>query len=140
MRNIIRAALTITILAALAIAGRISFATADQTPASASTAPYVVHIKNFAFNPSSLTVPVGATVIFKNEDSAAHTVTASGKNGFDSGNLDNGAQFKYVFTKAGKYDYVCKYHSNMKATIVVSASPPPAASPTPFTPPSPSGY
>ena len=138
MRNTLRAAALIGAIAVLALVARASFATADEPAASSSTAPYVVHMKNYAFNPATLNVPVGATVIFKNEDTVAHTAAATGKNGFDSGNLDGGGQFKYVFTKAGRYDYGCAYHPNMKGTIVVGA--PAAASPTPFTPPSPSGY
>jgi|GEM_PF-888300 len=143
MRTITRSALIVTVLVCLSAAAGLSLAAADQMAnATSSPAPYVVHIKNFAFNPASLTVPVGATVVFKNEDSVAHTATAPGKNGFDSGNLDGGAEFKYVFSKAGKFDYVCNYHPTMKASIIVGAGSP-AASPTPEPTPTqyvPSGY
>ncbi len=143
MRTITRPALIVTVLVCLSAAAGLSLAAADQRagPTNSPT-PYVVHIKNFAFNPASLTVPLGATVLFKNEDTVAHTATAPGKNGFDSGNLDGGAEFKYVFSKAGKFDYVCNYHPKMKASIVVGAESP-AASPTPAPTPTqyvPSGY
>ena len=136
-----RALIVAVLLGALAVAaGPMSMAgaRADQTP-TPNPSPFVVHLKNYAFVPATLTVPVGALVEFQNDDSVAHTVTATGKEAFDSGNLDGGAKFKHTFSKAGRFDYVCAYHPNMKGTIVVSDV---AASPTPFVPPSPTsgGY
>ena len=49
----------------------------------------------------------------------AHTVTSS-NGAFDSGNLDQGAKYSFTFTQEGTYDYVCKYHSNMKGQIIVT--------------------
>ncbi|MDO8673447.1 MAG: cupredoxin family copper-binding protein [Dehalococcoidia bacterium] len=83
-----------------------------------STAVTDVVIQNFLFGPKALTVPVGTTVRWTNKDSAAHTVT-SGKGTFDSGNLAQGQSFTFKFTQAGTYDYVCKIHSGMTATITV---------------------
>jgi plastocyanin len=101
------------------VAGQNAFA--DQ-PAPAPS-PYVVTIKNFSFSPSSLTVPVGATVVWKNDDGVAHTATTTSR-GFDSGNLDNGAKFSFTFLKAGTYAYVCQYHPNMTGQITVVAPSP----------------
>jgi plastocyanin len=102
-------------------------ATGDQAPAPAPS-PYVVMIKDFAFSPGSLTIPVGATVIWRNNDGAAHTATSTSP-GFDSGNLDNGAHFSFTFLKPGTYAYVCSYHPNMTGQItVVAPSPAPTHS------------
>lgn len=58
-----------------------------------------VSIENFAFSPSSLEVPVGATVVWTNNDTIGHTVSSDdGK--FDSGDLQPGKQFKFKFTAA----------------------------------------
>ncbi len=95
-----------------------------ETPAGNSSAPAAaaktvkVSIKNFSFG-SPLTVPVGATVVWTNEDDMAHTVTAS-NGAFDSGGLDKGQEFSFTFTKAGTFDYVCTYHSRMKSTVTVT--------------------
>jgi plastocyanin len=78
-----------------------------------------VDIKNFAFNPASLTAKVGDTVTWTNSDSAAHTVTWD-DNSVDSGNLAQGATFKHAFDSAGTFSYHCKIHPNMKGTITVS--------------------
>lgn len=86
------------------------------SPAAASGS--AVQIVNFAFAPASITVAVGASVAWTNNDSVAHTVTADDKS-FDSGNLDRGKTFSFTFTKAGTYTYHCAIHPNMKGAIVV---------------------
>ncbi len=96
------------------------FAAADMTPAPAAS-PYVIDISNNAFSPSSLSVPVGSTVTWKNDDPYAHTVTMSGKGGFDSGNLNSGKTFSNTFSKPGTYTYICSIHPSMTGTITVTA-------------------
>ena len=79
-----------------------------------------ISIKGFAFNPGTLTVKVGTTVKWTNNDSVIHTVT-SDTGLFDSGDLANGAVFSYTFTKAGEYPYHCVPHSSqMSGKIVVT--------------------
>ena len=103
---------------------------ADMPAPAASTAPIVVHTKDFAYKPVALTIPVGTTVTFVNDDDTAHTITAvdqaNGKPIFDSGNMDKGGKWTHTFNTAGTFKYVCAYHPFMKATIVVT----PAASAT----------
>jgi plastocyanin len=98
-------------------------AAGDQAAPAPAPSPYVVVIKNFQFTPSSVTIPVGATVTWRNEDGPAHTATSTSP-GFDSGNLDDGAHFSFTFLKAGTYQYVCSYHPNMTGQIVVEAPSP----------------
>jgi predicted lipoprotein with Yx(FWY)xxD motif/plastocyanin len=68
-----------------------------------------VSISNFAFNPSPLTVKVGSTVTWTNNDSASHNVTAD-DGSFKSDTLAKGATFSFTFTKAGTYQYYCSFH------------------------------
>jgi plastocyanin len=88
----------------------------SSAPAQDATA---VSIANFAFQPASLQVAVGATVTWTNADSTAHTVT-SDTGAFDSGPLAPGASFSQTFTTAGTFTYHCQIHPFMTATIVVS--------------------
>ncbi len=81
-------------------------------------APNSVSLKSIAFTPATLTVAVGTTVTWTNNDNVAHTVTAD-DNSFDSGNLAAGATYTKSFTTAGTYPYHCNYHANMTAKIVV---------------------
>jgi plastocyanin len=87
------------------------------TPASASSSS--VEIKGFAFNPATITVPVGTTVTWTNQDAAPHTATADDKS-FDTGRLDQGKSGSVTFDKPGTYTYTCTFHPNMKGTVVVT--------------------
>jgi plastocyanin len=92
--------------------------------AAAGLAPVVaadgttVKIHDFAFAPAQLTVKVGTTVTWVNEDDIPHTVVASGK-AFRSKALDTNDKFSFTFTAAGSYEYFCSLHPHMKATVVV---------------------
>jgi plastocyanin len=76
---------------------------------------------NNAFNPKTVTVPRGSTIIFKNISQIAHTATEiNGPAAFDTGNIEPG-QSKSInkLTKPGTYHYYCSYHPNMVGTIIV---------------------
>lgn len=86
-----------------------------ETPAPGSASS--VEITNFAFNPATITVPRGTTVVWTNSDNTAHTVTGSG---FDSGTLDPGQTFSRTFNNAGTFEYGCSIHPTMRGEIVVT--------------------
>ena len=77
-----------------------------------------VVLKGFAFDPASVTIKVGASVTWTNQDSTNHTVTAD-KGEFNSSQLANGATFSFKFDKAGTYAYHCSIHPSMTGTVVV---------------------
>jgi plastocyanin len=91
---------------------------ATRVAAVQSTAGPRLDIKAFRFSEPSLTVPVGTTVTWVNQDQDAHTVTADDGR-FTSAGLDHGEQFSYQFTAAGTYAYHCALHPHMTARIVV---------------------
>jgi amicyanin len=76
-----------------------------------------IKIKNFAFDPATITLKVGTTVTWINEDSASHTITSEGK--FDSGILNKGDTFSYTFNEAGTFEYICTLHPKMKGRVIV---------------------
>ena len=94
-------------------------ATAEATPegddAGGGT---VVPIAQFAFDPASISVAVGTTVTWINNDTVPHTVTAT-DGSFNSGNLNPGESFSFTFESAGTFDYICNYHPNMTGTVIV---------------------
>lgn len=77
------------------------------------------------YNPSPLTVSVGTTVIWTNNDSTGHTVTEGNPsgttppNGFDSGILGPGKTFSHNFNEAGATQYYCTLHPTMLGKILV---------------------
>jgi len=96
------------------------------------------------FLPKDIVVPIGTTVIWTNESSLPHDVSA--ENGaFDSrGTFDQGKEYRFTFNQAGTFPYFCTPHrdAGMVGTVTVSggaatppAVPPPAAPPPAAPPP-----
>jgi plastocyanin len=80
-----------------------------------------VNIKDNSFMPSTLTVPVGATVEWHNQDAVQHTVT-SDQGLFDSGVLMPGKKFTFKFNAPGSFGYHCSIHQGMQGTITVKGT------------------
>jgi plastocyanin len=77
-----------------------------------------VWMQNIAFNPTSLTVAVNATVTWTNKDAMTHNVT-SDSGLFVSGNINPGGTYSHQFTSAGTYTYRCTIHTGMTGRIIV---------------------
>jgi len=97
--------------------------TAKETNAATSTetnaAKNEISIQGNAFNPDNLSIKVGDTVTWINNDSYAHTVKAA-KSEFESGNMAGGGKFSFTFSKEGTYEYICGIHTFMKGTVTVT--------------------
>jgi plastocyanin len=78
----------------------------------------VVHMKNFKFDPATVTIKTGQSVQWVNDDQVQHSATADDKS-FDSGELANGKSYTQVFAKTGTFSYYCDDHTYMKAKVVV---------------------
>jgi plastocyanin len=76
-----------------------------------------VTIDNFTFTPTQLTIKVGTTVTWKNQDDIPHTIVSAGK--FRSKALDTDDSYSFTFTAAGDYTYFCSLHPHMTGTIKV---------------------
>ena len=85
-----------------------------QTPAPA---PRIV-MKNFMFQPTSVTVKAGSTVTWTNMDEEPHTVVSTG-GVFRSNALDTKDSFSFKFDTPGTYHFACSIHPRMVGTIVV---------------------
>ena len=90
------------------------------------------------FEPETVTVEVGQTVLWKNASEVVHTVTAdpakaknkddcslpSGAQPFDSGTIEPGNTYSQVFTVPGTYKYFCITHETMGMTgkVIVNST------------------
>lgn len=90
----------------------------QNTNQEAPVAKNTVEIANFAYSQATLTVKVGDTVTWTNQDSAGHSATAD-DNSFDTGVLAQGKSGIITFSKPGTYTYHCSVHPTMKGTIIV---------------------
>lgn len=102
-------------------------APATSSPSSTTTtggatpaAPGQVTIVDYDFTPNTITVKVGDTVTWTNQDVADHwVVTAPSSPGaFDLGRQTHGSTVSHTFTAPGSYPYFCNLHNYMKGTVV----------------------
>ena len=88
--------------------------------APAQTADATVTIDNFTFEPQRLTVKVGTTVTWVNQDDIPHALASNAKV-FKSKALDTDDKFSFTFATPGVYDYFCSMHPHMTGTILVES-------------------
>src|ERR1700748_1872802 len=84
---------------------------------SARAATIQISMENLVISPSETTAKVGDTIEWNNKDIFAHTATA--RNGDFDGTRGPKKTATLVLNKAGTVDYFCRFHPNMKATLVV---------------------
>lgn len=78
----------------------------------------------FAFSPQTVTVTVGESVCWQNIGTQAHTVTDNATNGNRFGaELPADQSFIHAFGFGGNFEYRCRKHANMTATVVVRCKP-----------------
>jgi len=88
--------------------------------ASARAAEYEIGQKDKKFSQKELTVKVGDSVNFKNDDPFFHNVfSLSDTKTFDLGSFPQGQSKKVTFDKAGTVEVECAIHPEMKVTIEV---------------------
>jgi plastocyanin len=90
----------------------------DATTPAASSGKVDAAISGFAFAPASLTIKVGNTVTWTNQDGATYDVKAD-NDSWGSDDLQKGDTSSFTFTRAGTYSYRCGFHAKMKADVVV---------------------
>lgn len=103
---------------ALAVCAIMSVAGAK--PAAAST--YVVTIEQMRFDPPTVTVHRGDSVVWVNKDLVAHTASGDAKS-FDSGSIAPEASWRYVVSEPGRHPYKCLFHPTMHGTLIVKPTP-----------------
>jgi plastocyanin len=96
----------------------------------AEAANAAVAIQNISYQPATVTIQPGDTVVWTHADGETpHTVT-SDTGAFDSsptcagaaGCMTGGDTFNHTFNAVGSFAYHCKIHSSMHGTVVVQAA------------------
>ena len=82
---------------------------------SAQAATVEITMENLVIAPAELSAKVGDTVELVNKDIFAHTATA--RNGDFDVTLPPKKTVTMVLKKAGKVEYYCRFHPNMKAVL-----------------------
>lgn len=79
---------------------------------------HTVTIDRFEYQPPTLAVNAGDTVVWDNRDVVPHTATNQAI-GLETGSLAPGASGSQVIDRKGTYEYVCRFHPAMTARLVV---------------------
>jgi len=80
-------------------------------PQPSSAASKTVAMKDNRFDPETIRIDPGDTVVWTNQGSRAHTVTADDRS-YNSGDKKTGESYSRQFDKEGFYYYFCKYHGS----------------------------
>ena len=78
-----------------------------------------IEIKDFAFNPPTITVKSGEQITWINRDEEPHTIVSAEKQFKKSTALDTDQEFTITAGVPGTYTYFCSVHPKMTGTIVV---------------------
>jgi plastocyanin len=84
----------------------------------------IQQIGQIYYDPTDISASIDTTVVWTNNDNAAHTATSGnleqGISGeFDSDLIPPGESFEYTFNTADTFDYFCILHPWMKGTVTV---------------------
>jgi plastocyanin len=115
-RTALLCAISFLNLSILALGGDMK--NADET----TTKQDRIEIKDFAFNPQTLTVKSGEKITWINRDEEPHTVVGVEKQFKKSPPLDTDQEFTVTAGAPGTYTYFCSVHPKMTGTIVVEKS------------------
>ena len=114
--RLIRAAL----LLALLLVTSTSLRAQPPEPGAADTAnTAAVTIAGFAYSPEQLTIPLGTTVTWTNNDAAPHDVVSYDRFSIVSDLMETGESFAQRFDEPGSFAYFCTLHPSMQAVVVV---------------------
>ena len=82
---------------------------------------YEVAIVGMQFVPAELSVSIGDTIVWTNQDVLPHTVTSGIPSpiAFDSKEIASHREWRMTASAPGEYAYTCAYHPTMRAKLVV---------------------
>ena len=96
---------------------------ADPLSAAAATAAppatHTVTMDGSRFDPSTLAVKAGDTLVWVNKDPFPHTSTSKAGE-FDSQTIAAGKSWTLTAAKKGTFAYTCTFHPTMKGTLRVN--------------------
>ncbi len=85
-----------------------------EVPIAKAQQQHVVEIRKFKFIPVEVNVSPGDTIVWVNQDTVPHTITAADKS-WDSGKIVKAGQWQTVVGNQMPGAYFCRFHPTMKA-------------------------
>ena len=102
--------------------GAVTAPPASEPEAAAATsaakqATHEVLMRNIEFVPKTITVDVGDTITWRNEDSEPHNAIANDNSVFSTETIQQGETVSATIDEAGTIPYFCSIHAGMKGTV-----------------------
>lgn len=120
------AALAFAAISATAAFAQDKITIPSEAPIAASEVPadaIVVHIDKMKYDTPELTVKVGDTVYWVNQEVMPHNVAFKkdevGPDAFRGEMLKKDQAYSITFTEAGEFDYFCTPHPFMRGKVIV---------------------
>ncbi len=89
--------------------------------AKASSGPVsTISIKGGKYRPKNVTIKVGSSLTWTNNDTVQQSVTSDAPGLFDSGPIAPGATWSYTFSKAGVFPYHSTAATGVYGTVTVT--------------------
>jgi plastocyanin len=122
MTTLTRRNKTIALLCAISCLNLFALAGDMKDAGTTSSKQNTIEIKDFAFNPQTITVKSGEKITWTNRDEEPHTIVSVEKQFKKSSALDTDQTFTITAGAPGTYTYFCSVHPKMTGTIVVVKS------------------
>jgi plastocyanin len=107
------------LLCTISLSSLFALASEMKDTGSIGTSENRIEIKDFAFNPQTITVKSGAKITWINRDEEPHTIVSVETQFKKSSALDTDQEFTITAGVPGTYTYYCSVHPKMTGTIVV---------------------
>ena len=107
-------------LSLLTLAGALILTASVAWSANEPAAPISVEMKSIGYDPKSVEVPVGGSVVWTNKAFTNHTATSDVGQTFDTREIKpNESSSAVKFDKEGEFTYHCKIHGKTMSGVVV---------------------
>ncbi|MFQ5490653.1 MAG: plastocyanin/azurin family copper-binding protein [Phycisphaerae bacterium] len=115
----------VVVLGLVAASGGATLATVAGCPTASRRGSNDVFMMNIAFEPTRVSIDVGETVTWINQDIVPHTATSGNPDDADLGSLfrsrrlARGERFSHTFEEPGSFRYFCEVHPGMMRDALV---------------------
>ncbi|GGI03034.1 hypothetical protein GCM10011354_02390 [Egicoccus halophilus] len=111
----------------LVVLGILAAGTAGCSGTGATDA-HVMMSGELRFEPTTMEIPAGGTVTWRNDGQRPHTVTAIDRErdatgAFDSGEIIGTGTFSHTFDTPGTYVYHCEFHGRSEMVGIIEVTP-----------------
>src|SRR6476659_1581983 len=117
MNQVLQLAVSLAFIFAASVA---SSAEENDGTKQSDAKPTSVEMKSISYDPKSVEVPVGGSIVWTNKAFTNHTATSDDGQTFDTGEIKpNESSSPVKLDKEGEFKYHCKIHGTTMSGVVI---------------------